>query len=170
MSAFRRFTLLLALCASPAAAQGFENLEQLEMQLAAALGANIGEPGGPAHPIDRRLKLAACPTPATIEPPALGAATIRCAPLGWRIRVPLTRGATAPASVAGPASSEPRGAPVIRRGDRVELLVQGAGFTVSTALTAEQDGAPGDRIRLRGDRAAAPVTAEVTADGRAVLR
>jgi hypothetical protein len=53
---FRRLgALALLAVAAPAGAQAFEDLGQLEMVVAAALGAGIGEPGGASRPLDRRL-------------------------------------------------------------------------------------------------------------------
>ncbi|MFC7499897.1 flagella basal body P-ring formation protein FlgA [Enterovirga sp. GCM10030262] len=154
---FRRLVLVSALCAAPAAAQGFEDLAGLETRLVVALGAGIGEAGGPSSPLDRRLKLAACPEPVIVEAPHLGAATLRCEPLGWRIRVPLTRSAAVAAAAAEP---------VIRRGDQVEVFAFGGTFQVSTLAVAEEDGAAGERIRLRADRKSAPIFGQVTEDGR----
>ena len=92
MTYFRRIAVLGALIAAPAlAAPQFEDLDLLEARITATLGAGIGQPGGPARPIDRRLRLAACPGPVSVEAPTLGAATVRCEQLGWRIRVPVTR-------------------------------------------------------------------------------
>lgn len=160
---FRRAPLAAILLAAPAlAAGGFQDLDALEIQTVATLGAGIGEPGGPARPIDRRLKLAACPGMVSIDPGQLGAATLRCEALGWRIRVPLVRDTQATVMMA--AKSEP----VIRRGDQVELVALAGSFQVSTLATAEQDGAPGDRIRLRTDRKTA-VSGQVLADGRVAL-
>ncbi len=161
---FRRtLPLTLAALAAPAAAQSFENLDMLDSRIAAALGANVGEPGGPMAPLDRRLRLAACPQPATIEEPAMGALTVRCVAHGWRIRVPLTNGD------AAVRTAQVRAEPVIRRGDQVEVVAMASSFTVSTIGTAEQDGAPGDRIRVRTDRRSAPFTGQVTPDGRVAL-
>lgn len=158
---FRRLVLVSVLCAAPAVAQGFEDLGTLETRLTAALGAGIGEAGGPASPLDRRLKLAACPAPAIFEAPRLGAATIRCEPLGWRIRVPLVQGASVMAAKAEP---------LIRRGDQVEVVALGGAFTVSTLAVADEDGAPGERIRLRGaDRKRPPIFGQVTDDGRVAV-
>lgn len=159
---FRRLALLSALCAAPAVAQGFEDLEALEARLVAALGAGIGEAGGPANPIDRRLKLAACPSPAMFDAPRLGAATINCEPLGWRIRVPLARSASV--SIAA-AEAEP----IIRRGDQVEVVALGGAFSVSTLAVADEDGAPGERIRLRTDRRERSIFGQVTEDGRVAV-
>jgi flagella basal body P-ring formation protein FlgA len=159
---FRRLALLSALCAAPAVAQGFEDLEALETRLVAALGAGIGEAGGPANPIDRRLKLAACPSPAMFDAPSLGAVTVSCEPLGWRIRVPLARSATVTMAAA-------KAEPIIRRGDQVEVVAMGGAFTVSTLAIADEDGAPGERIRLRSDRRSSPIFGEVTQDGRVAV-
>ncbi|WP_245409562.1 flagella basal body P-ring formation protein FlgA [Allosphingosinicella vermicomposti] len=161
MTLFRRLILLSALGAAPAAAQGFQDLDALEVRVTSALGADIGQPGGPSGPIDRRLKLAACPQPVSVEAPALGAATVRCEALGWRIRIPVVAsGATVRAAKAEP---------IIRKGDQVEVVAAGSAFTVSTLAVAEQDGAPGDRIRVRSERKAGPIIGEVSIDGRILL-
>jgi flagellar basal body P-ring formation protein FlgA len=158
---FRRLAPALLLVGTAAQAQSFQDIADLEIQVQAALGAGIGEPGGPAQPIDRRLKLKPCPEPATIDPPALGAVALRCQSLGWRIRVPLTRGA-GQAFFAAPIKAEP----VIRKGDQVELTASSGSFTVSTVAVAEQDGAPGERIRVRAEAKKAVVIGIVTEDGR----
>ena len=165
---FRRLLWLAAALAAPAAAQSFENLELLDSRIAAALGAGIGEPGGAASPVDRRLRLAACPQPVEIAEPAMGAVTVRCQPLGWRIRVPLVSGGQASAQAAA-APAAARAAPIIRRGDQVELVAISNGFTVSTLAVADQDGAPGDRIRVRTEHRTAPFIGQVLADGRVAL-
>ncbi len=162
---FRRLPLAFGLLiAAPAFGQAFENLEMLESRVSAALGAAVGEPGGPARPIDRRLRLMPCPTPADIDPPAMGAVAIRCETRGWRIRVPLMAGA-----VAAPGMPQVRAEPVVRRGDQVQVVALASGFSVSTTGTAEQDGAPGDRIRVRTERRATPFIGQVLADGRVAL-
>lgn len=161
---FRHLALTTLLAGTAAQAQRFEDVAALEVQVQAALGAGIGEPGGPAMPIDRRLKLAPCPEPATVDAPALGAVAVRCASLGWRIRVPLTR-ATGPATTYATAI---RSEPVIRKGDQVELTASSGSFSVSTVAIAEQDGAPGERIRVRSDKKAV-VIGIVTQDGRVAM-
>jgi flagella basal body P-ring formation protein FlgA len=163
---FRRLVLLAAAAAAPAHAQGFENLDALDSRIAGALGAAIGEPGGAANALDRRLRLAACPAPATISEPLQGAVTVRCEAIGWRIRVAVVGGGSAfLVTQAGPA----RAAPVVRRGDQVQVVALAAGFTVSTLGVAEQDGAPGERIRVRTERRSAPFYGQVLADGRVAL-
>ena len=160
---FRHLALATIFVAGSANAQQFQDLDVLELQVSAALGAGIGEPGGAARPIDRRLKLAPCPAQVAVEAPALGAVTVRCEPLGWRIRVPLVRGADSPAVAAAKAE------PIIRKGDQVELTAASHSFSVSMLAVAEQDGAPGDRIRLRSERKGPAVIGRVTEDGRVVL-
>lgn len=152
---------MLLPCAAQAQTASFENINMLEARVTAALGADIGTPGGPSAPIDRRLKLARCPTPATIDPPALGAIAIRCEAIGWRIRVPLQHVANAPTT----AKAEP----VVRKGDPVELAVETASFSVSTNAIAQEDGAIGERIRVRSDPKAPVMIAEVVEGGRVRL-
>ncbi len=168
---FRRFALLFAALALPlpALAQGFENLEMLDNRVAAALGANIGEPGGATTPIDRRLRLQACPQNVEIGEPIAGALAVRCAPLGWRIRVSVVGAAQAEPTMARSSQTQARPTPVVRRGDQIELVAIANGFTVSTLATAQQDGAPGDRIRVRTERRSAPVIGQVLEDGRVAL-
>jgi flagellar basal body P-ring formation protein FlgA len=166
---FRRVALPVAALALPlpALAQGFENLEMLDNRVAAALGANIGEPGGATTPIDRRLRLQACPQPVEIGEPVAGAVAVRCAPLGWRIRVSILGTSQTRQAAAAQLSARPE--PVVRRGDQIELIAIADGFTVSTLAVAEQDGAAGDRIRVRTERRNAPVIGQVLPDGRVAL-
>lgn len=165
-SYFRQLLPALILVATPAMAgaqvAAFENLDVLENRLVAALDADIGVPGGPAGPIDRRMKLSRCPTPAQFDPPALGAIAIRCPQLSWRIRVPLMR-------LANAATPAVRAVPVIRKGDPVQLAVETNGFSVSTEAIAQEDGAPGDRIRVKSDAKASVMIAEVVGIGRVRL-
>ena len=166
MTVFRHMAMTLmasgaAIAAVPVMAQSFENVGRLESGLIAELGAGIGEPGGPAAPIDRRLKLASCPDPLTYDPPNLGAVAVRCPALGWRIRVPLMRVATASASQMQAAQSEI----VIRKGDPVELVAGGKFFSVTSQAIAEQDGRVGGRIRVRGGAKNAPMMVEVVREG-----
>ena len=168
---YRRVALPFALLALPlpALGQGFENLEMLDNRVAAALGAHIGEPGGATTPIDRRLRLQACPQPVEIGEPVAGAVAVRCVPLGWRIRVSITGAPQARQTAATTGQAQVRAEPVVRRGDQIELVAIANGFTVSTLAVAEQDGAPGDRIRVRTERRNAPVIGQVLEDGRVAL-
>ena len=69
-----------------------------------------------------------------------------------------------------------RAEPVIRRGDQVQLVALTRSFSVSTFGVAEQDGAPGDRIRVRrevgdrrGETGTSRIIGEVLPDGRVAL-
>lgn len=171
------FLLPLLAIATPAAAAPFQNLDALEARLINALGAGIGEPGGPASPIDRRMKLATCTQPVTIDPPVMGAVALRCPTVGWRIRVPIQRlQGTATVSAAAYSAAAPmpvRAEPVVRRGDPVELIADAGGFTVSVSATAQEDGVPGKRIRVKTEQDGKPqgqiVFAEVVEMGRVKL-
>lgn len=161
---------LLALLAAPAAAvtPQFQNIDALEARLINAMGAGIGEPGGPATPIDRRLRLAACPVTVQIDPPAMGAIALRCAPLNWRIRVPIQRLGNAQNVAMGSAMGA-KGEMVVRRGDPVDLTAETNGFSVSVSATAQEDGAAGSRIRVKADGQKSPIFAEVIEAGRVRL-
>jgi flagellar basal body P-ring formation protein FlgA len=162
-----RVLSLLLLCAAPAAAEPFQNLDALEKRVVNALGAGIGEPGGPAAPIDRRLKLAACPTSVQIDPPAMGAIALRCPATGWRIRVPLARLGGTSSTLSSPSAA--KGETVVRRGDPVDLVAETNGFSVSVSAVAQEDGALGSRIRIKADGQNSPVFAEVVDAGRVRL-
>ena len=162
--------LLALLVAAPAmaATPQFQNIDALEARLVNALGAGIGEPGGPAAPIDRRLKLAACPATVQIDPPVMGAIALRCAPLNWRIRVPIQRLGNAQ-NVAMGSVMGAKAEPVVRRGDPVDLIAETNGFSVSVSAIAQEDGAPGARIRVKADDQKSPIFAEVIEAGRVRL-
>ncbi len=124
----------------------FEDLDIIDTRIA-ALGA--------AAPVDRRLKLSRCPQPAEIGEIGGNAIAVRCPALGWRILVPMH---TSPQRAAQPD---------VRKGDVIELAVEGSGFSVSTSATALEDGGVGRSIRLRTSPESAPVSASVIGAGRA---
>lgn len=146
---------------APAAAQKFENLDRIDSLVATTVGANIGEPGGPVAPVDRRLRLAACPAMPSVEGPVFGAAIVRCDAIGWRIRVPLSGAQRA----AGFAAAPQQKAILVRKGDPVQLVAGNAAFSVSRLMIADEDGAVGDMIRVREDRRSTPVTGRVEENG-----
>lgn len=165
--------LLLALSISasqPAwAQQKFENLDRIDSLVAMTVGANLGEPGGPMAPVDRRLHLAACPTTPSVDGPVFGAAIVKCDALGWRIRVPLVAGSAAAASgpvarYAPAARAVPKEA-IVKKGDPVQLMAGNAAFSVSRMMVADEDGAVGETIRVREDKKSTPVLAQVVEMG-----
>lgn len=161
---------LSVLASQPAQAQQkFENLDRIDSLVAMTVGANLGEPGGPMAPVDRRLRLAACPTTPGVDGPVFGAAIVKCDALGWRIRVPLVAGAAAAASgpvarYAPAARAIPKEA-VVRKGDPVQLMAGNAAFSVSRMMVADEDGAVGETIRVREDKKSAPILAQVVEMG-----
>lgn len=158
--------LIAGIGITPALAQQkFENLDRLDSLVAMTVGANQGEAGGPAAAIDRRLKLAACPQTPVIEGPVFGAAIVRCEAVGWRIRVPLLSGGASATTAVARTAARPSTAPVVKRGDPVQLIAGGSAFSVSRMMIADEDGAAGAMIRVREDRKSAPVLAQVLEGG-----
>ncbi|HEX7742582.1 MAG TPA: flagella basal body P-ring formation protein FlgA [Sphingobium sp.] len=161
--------LLSAAGAQPASAQQkFENLDRIDGLVAMTVGANIGEPGGPVAPVDRRLRLAACPGTPSVDGPTFGAAIVKCDALGWRIRVPLATGglaSAAPAARYGAAARAVQREIVVKRGDPVQLMAGNTSFSVSRMMIADEDGAVGQTIRVREDKKSTPVLAQVVEMG-----
>ncbi len=150
------------------AQQRFENLDRLDGLVATTAGAGIGQPGGAVAPIDRRLRLAPCPSLPQVDPPALGAVAVSCPALGWRLRVPLLAGgeiasALPPGIRRAPTATAPQ--PVVRKGDPVQLMAGDGSFTVSRAMIADEDGVAGATIRVRQDPRSPPVSARVEGAG-----
>lgn len=165
MTIFRHLSsACLAACmlASPADAAQLESLDLLETRIVTTLGAGIGEPGGPAAPVDRRLKLAACTGTREIAVPRPATAVVRCTAPAWRIYVPLV-------PLPKAASGVEELAPAIRKGEQVDLVASGEGFTVSTVAVAEQDGMIGGSIRVRLAPRSTPLTVRVLGPGRAAI-
>ncbi len=155
----------IALCTPAAHAQqateDWQAIDALTATVAAAMGRA-------ATPIDRRIKLQRCPEQASVT--ALDAQTlaVRCASLGWRVRVAMTGGA-GPAPGLAPTSHARPAAPVIRRGDNVRVSIETESFTIHYSAVAADDGRVGDTIALRGDGNRG-LSATVTGPGRAVLQ
>ncbi len=160
----------LAACATavPAAAQqaneDWQAIDVLTNMVAGALGRT-------ATPVDRRIKLARCPEQASVTAIDANALAVRCAPLGWRLRVPLSAPTADSAHTAPAAASyaRPTSAPVIRRGDNVRVTIDTASFSISYAAIATQDGRVGETIGLRGSDAKSMLSATVIGPGRARL-
>ena len=111
----------------------------IEGEVARFTGADSGQPGGAALPIDRRLRLARCAAPLALSWRGLrqDMVMVQC-PGGWRLFVALSGSAQAPSA-----------APVIAKGDAVTIVVRGDGYSVSQGGEALEPGAPGAWIRVR---------------------
>ncbi len=173
----RRLGLILACALVPAAASAqtalppAQNLDPLERMVVAALGADIGQVGGPMAPLDRRMRLADCGAAVQIDPPSIGAVTVRCPSLGWRLRVPLARSVTAiaPRANTQTAESAPLPASAVRRGDPVKLMAVGDSYSISIDATAMEDADIGGRVRVSTAAKGSTLFAEVIDVGRVRL-
>ncbi|MGV7122683.1 flagella basal body P-ring formation protein FlgA [Sphingopyxis sp. 550A] len=155
------FAATLAVAPSAGAEQATEDWQTIDMLTQAVANAM----GRTATPIDRRIKLARCPEQASVAAVDAQTLAVRCASLGWRLRVAMSGPAGAApvaASYAAPAS-----APVIRRGDAVRVSIDTENFSVSYSATAAEDGRVGETIALRGNGPKAMISAVVTGPGRA---
>ncbi|MEO9468430.1 flagella basal body P-ring formation protein FlgA [Parasphingorhabdus sp.] len=171
MSFVRKFaafstSIMFLTAGSVVSAAEFQNIVQLDKIVADTIGADIGEPGGARSPIDRRLRLGNCPAAPTVEGPVFGAAIVRCASLGWRIRVPLV-GETA--AINGGSATSKREM-LIRRGQNVTLVYKGAGFSLSRQMIADENGAIGEMIAVRRDRRSPRILAEVSGNGQVIMQ
>jgi flagella basal body P-ring formation protein FlgA len=163
-----RFACLAAcLVAAPTAGhaqqanEDWQAIDALTNMVATAMGQS-------ATPIDRRIKLARCPEQASVTAIDAQTLAVRCAPLGWRLRVPMTGPVDAAPAAAGFARPS-SGAPVIRRGDNVRVTIDTPSYSISYAAIATQDGRIGETIALRGNDAKSSLSATVTGPGRARL-
>lgn len=149
----------LALTASPASGQGFEDLDVIDLR-ASALAATLGKQ---AVAVDRRIKLPSCPELAVIQTLDSHALAARCLPLGWRVRIAL-------APVAGAAG--PTAAPtdlLVKRGDPLRLRVQRDGFVLIYNVVATANGRAGDVIAVRAEGSKTMLRARLLGPGQAIL-
>ena len=159
-------SLTLLAVAAPAAnaqqaMQDWQTIDMLTQAIAAATGRT-------AAPIDRRIKLARCPEQASVTAIDAQTLAVRCASLGWRLRVPMSGPANAAPAAAGftrPTSTTP----VIRRGDNVRVTIETQSYSINYAAIATQDGRVGETIALRGNDTKSMLSATVTGPGRARL-
>ncbi|NBC37489.1 hypothetical protein GTZ99_13115 [Novosphingobium sp. FSY-8] len=151
--------LPLALIAPIAHAQAaFTDLTTIDREVATFTGKSIGQAGGATLPVDRRLRLAACLAPLSVNWRSASRDTVVVScpdPGSWRLFVPVR-------AVEGAAVS-------VARGEVVSIAVVGEGFTVSQSGEAMDSGAIGDWIRVRGLRDGTPkgepIRARITRPG-----
>ena len=144
-----------------AAAATFADLDALDAAVARFTGAPAGAEGGAVLPLDRRLRLRPCRSPAALSWRGERRETIvvECPDAGsWRLFVPVR---AAMAAANGQAAS-----PAISRGDAVTIAVTGDGFSVSQPGEAMDAGPVGGWIRVRSMAARAqPMRAQVIRPG-----
>lgn len=142
------------------ATEDWATIDTLTQMVANAMGRT-------ATPIDRRIKLARCPEQASVTAIDAQTLAVRCASLGWRLRVPMSGPAGAMPAATG--FTAPSSSPAIRRGDAVRVSIETESFSVSYSATATQDGRVGETIALRGNDPKNLMSAVVTGPGRARL-
>lgn len=142
-----------------AAATPFADLDALDAAVARFAGAPAGVEGGAMLPLDRRLRLRPCRSPAALSWRGERRETIvlECPEVGsWRLFVPVR------ASTGGGMAA----LPAINRGDAVTIAVSGEGFSVSQPGEAIDGGPVGGWIRVRSLAARAqPMRAQVIRPG-----
>ncbi|MGB5778217.1 MAG: flagella basal body P-ring formation protein FlgA [Allopontixanthobacter sediminis] len=154
---------VMALAAIPAAAAaqsgGSADLAQIDREVAAFTGAAIGTTGGARAPVDRRMRLARCAAAHQLSPYGIrqDSVAVQC-PGSWRIFVPLSRGTEASG-----------GADLVGRGDRVSIVLEGRGFSVTQSGEAMEAGGEGDWIRIKPPGASEPIRAKVVSPGRVTI-
>ncbi len=150
-----------AIIAQSAAAQSeaSADLDQIDREVAAFTGAAIGTSGGARAPVDRRMRLARCAAALQLSPYGIrqDSVSVQC-PGSWRIFVPLSRGTEAGG-----------GADLVGRGDRVSIVLEGRGFSVTQSGEAMEAGGEGDWIRIKPPGASEPIRAKVVSPGRVTI-
>lgn len=146
--------LLLAPLAAPAYAAPTDP-GALDFAVAQFTGVPLGQPGGAAQPVDRRLRLAACANPLSLGWYAGRRDTVlvQCPDIGgWRLFVPVLQ-------VAAKGDA-------VLRGEAVTIAVGGPGFSVSQPGEAMENGAVGTWIRVKTTTAGAqPLRARIVRPG-----
>lgn len=140
--------LIFALLTTP---PQFEDLEILDERIQAE---NVS-----AEPVDKRLKLAQCPAEPIVSPAVGDAVVVRCPALGWRLRVP----------VSAASNAAENSQIVIRKGDLIECISGGPGFSVSTQLIAMDDARVGQSLRVKSPTSSVFLTAVAKSQGQATL-
>lgn len=135
--------IALAVIAAPANAQTFADPAAIDAEVAAFLGVSPADAGSAFIAVDRRLRLASCAAPLSVDWPGTrrDSVLVQC-PLqgGWKLYVRTLGKAAGPVAAA---------APVVKKGDRVTVTVKARGFTVSQEGQAVEAGAVGDWIRVK---------------------
>lgn len=149
--------LLAAALATPALAAPFADLAAIDRLVVEFTEATIGQPGGAALPVDRRLRLEACAASLTLSWYGARRDTVLvlCPTSGWRVFVPLQSNGSGPQAPAA-----------ITRGDAVSITISGPGFAVSQPGEALEAGPVGAWIKVRSVASgAAPLRAQVLRPG-----
>ncbi len=159
--------LAVSSLALPAAAQDsrFADPAAIDAEISAFTGAPLGTPGGARHPVDRRLRLAACAQSLDLAWHGRRADMVRVecnAGTSWRIFVPVNADGAGGAPAAAPVA-------VVERGQVIGVVIEGRGFSVAQQGEALEDGAIGQWIRVRPEGQREALRARIETPGRAVI-
>jgi len=166
-----RFLFCAVLLAGPVYAQDFQDTAAVDAAVLGFTGKPIGVEGGARSVIDRRLKLARCPTIALSWRAANhDSVVVSCGAPDWRLYVPVITPppAAAPAAAAiVPVVTKP--VVIIKRGDPVTISAGSAGFSITRDGVAMTEAAAGGRFLVDVDGARKPIQAIAVDIGRATL-
>jgi flagella basal body P-ring formation protein FlgA len=151
------FAAIGATAQAQQATQDWQTVDMLTQAVAGAMGRT-------ATPVDRRIKLARCSEQVAVTASDAQTLAVRCASLGWRLRVAMT-GPAGAAPVSAAFARPAQSAPVIRRGDNVRVTIDAANYSISYAAVATEDGRVGETIALRGSDAKSMLSAIVVGPG-----
>ena len=138
----------------------FEDTTLLDRQVAAHLGAGVGDPGGAHAAIDPRLKLKRCDNAVDISETNRNALQVSCRNLGWRIFVPIRLG-----NNKNNQDNANSAEPLVKRNQPVTLIIRRSNFSISYGVVAQENGAMGDYIPVRSDRKSKELMARVSGAG-----
>ena len=152
----------LAITATPAAANTFIPPAEIDRAVFSFLGAPAGSPGGAVRAVDPRLRLAVCANDLEVTWYGRTGASLQvsCPDKGWRVFVPV--GANGTTSFRGNRLSEP----VVKKGETVSIIYEGAGFTLTRQGEALEAGTQDKWIKVKpvGEKTA-PVSGQVLRPG-----
>ena len=155
----------LFLSAIPAQAQvqapSFADPAAIDAAVARFTGAAVGQAGGAAQPVDRRLRLARCLQPLAVawhgpaDAPHRDTVVVRCPDAGgWRLFVPVQPGGGGAAAAVA-----------VTRGDALTVVAGGEGFSVSQPGEALESGPVGAWIKVRPGGKVEALRAQVVRPG-----
>lgn len=131
----------------------------------AALQRQVETFAGQPALVDPRLLLPACDRPDFGWGPGDRSVAVHCAAPEWRVFVPVGGGG---AVEPPPPIAAGSNVPVIRRGDRVNLQVTGAGFVIALDGVADSDAKDG-RVAVRPVAGGRRLNGVIDANGRVRL-
>ncbi|MEW4466459.1 flagella basal body P-ring formation protein FlgA [Parasphingorhabdus sp. JC815] len=159
-----RFAIPIMSLFAMGAASPFEDSAALDRQVAAHLGAQIGDAGGARAPIDTKLRLKRCSNGVRFSDTKNNAVMVSCPELGWRIFVPVRR------SQAGLSNQSERADEfVVFRNQPLTLVVKRPSFSISYGVVAQKNGRIGDYIPVRANRKSKELMARVSGSGEVEL-